>query len=351
MRILVYEYASGGGIAGRRVPASLAREGAAMRAALVGDLLELGHTIVTTAERSRRGDLPDDVEVVILPDRDRLRQTTMDRLIAGADAVWLIAPESARRLERLTCRVERQRKLLLGASAAAIHRAADKARLPRRLAAVDVRHPETRTVGRGERPVDAAAAIGFPIVVKPSRGAGSDGVSLVRNARALPRAVAAAQRVDRGAILVQQFVDGAAASVSLLSDGCRAVALSVNAQHLGPVPTFAYRGGHTPFDHPLACRAAGAALDACRAFPGLRGFVGVDMILTASEVFVIEVNPRLTTTYLGVRAAIDENLAALSMEACAGGLPPAPQLRRRVDFTASGRVVMSELRPAARGAA
>ena len=38
MRILVHEFVSGGGLAGRPVPASLAREGAAMLTALVADL-------------------------------------------------------------------------------------------------------------------------------------------------------------------------------------------------------------------------------------------------------------------------------------------------------------------------
>jgi len=32
-------------------------------------------------------------------------------------------------------------------------------------------------------------------------------------------------------------------------------------------------------------------------------------------------NPRLTTAYLGVRAAIDDNVASLALAACAGDLP------------------------------
>ena len=54
---------------------------------------------------------------------------------------------------------------------------------------------------------------------------------------------------------------------------------------------------------------------------GLRGYVGVDLVLTDADAVVIEVNPRLTTAYLGVRAALDENIAALALEACAGRLP------------------------------
>ena len=72
------------------------------------------------------------------------------------------------------------------------------------------------------------------------------------------------------------------------------------------------------------------ALRTCRALPGLRGYIGVDVILTESEAVVIEVNPRLTTSYLGVRAALawrrgGANIAGLVIAAC-DGRAPAPRL-------------------------
>ena len=89
-----------------------------------------------------------------------------------------------------------------------------------------------------------------------------------------------------------------------------------------------------------------AAVQACRVLPGLRGFVGVDLVLGDADVFVVEVNPRLTTAYLGVRAAVDENVAALALAACAGKLPAPPRVRRRVRFSASGDVVVERICPA-----
>ena len=101
---------------------------------------------------------------------------------------------------------------------------------------------------------------------------------------------------------------------------------------------FSYRGGRTPFDHPLAAEAVDAATRTCAALPGLRGYVGVDLVLTDTGPVVIEVNPRLTTAYLGVRAVLDENVAAMALAACEGTLPEQPIARRRVRFTASGLV-------------
>ncbi len=335
------------------MPASLAREGAAMRAALVADLVSIGHhTIVTTADARSRHDLPLGVEVITLPAGDRARVAALDRAIDSVDAVWLIAPETDRCLERLADRVTRHRKTLLGSDAGVIARASDKATLGRRLAALGIRHPETRRLARDVESARASPNSGYPIVVKPARGAGSGGISLVRHAGEWRRAIGFARRASgRSGVLLQEYVPGTAASVSLIADGRHAQVLSINEQILAASPRFAYRGGRTPFDHELAPRAMAAALGACRAAPGLRGFVGVDVVLTESDVVVIEINPRLTTAYLGIRAAVDENVAALAMDACAGRLAAAPRLRRSIQFSSSGRIVSCEPARRERGAA
>ena len=51
---------------------------------------------------------------------------------------------------------------------------------------------------------------------------------------------------------------------------------------------------------------------ACRivqAIPGLFGYFGVDLAMTATGPVVIEVNPRLTTSYVGLAAALGVNVA------------------------------------------
>lgn len=344
MQILVHEHASGGGLAGRAVPASLGREGAAMRDALVADLARMRrHGIVATMDARFPLRAPRGVRVVTLPAG---RARALECLIASVDAVWLVAPETGRCLERLATQAEKLGKKLLGPGAAAIRRASDKAALPRRLARHGVSHPETRRLRKGADPATTARALGFPLVVKPARGAGCQGVSLARSESELRRALAFARRVDpEGALLLQRYVPGVAASVSLLTDGRRAVPLAVSAQWVRPSRRFTYRGGATPLSHVLARRAAEVACRTCRALPGLRGYVGVDLVLSDSEPVVIELNPRLTTAYLGVRRALAGNVAALALEACDGSLPAPPPVRRRVRFTTAGRVVVTSLAP------
>ena len=318
-----------------------------MLTALVADLAAIdGHQIVTTVDPRFPLSVPAGVEVVTMTE---IRSKGLDPLLSEVDAVWLVAPETGHCLERLTACAERKGIALLGCGSAAIRRASDKAALPRLLARHGVSHPNTRVIdpSRENWNADLKIAVrelGYPIVVKPARGAGCEGVSLARDARQLRHAVGVARRADaRGRLVLQRYVRGVAASVSLVADGRRAVALTTNAQSRRSLARtssrpFAYRGGTTPIDHPLARRAAEEAVRTCEAIPGLRGYVGVDLVLTKSEAVVIEVNPRLTTAYLGVRSALVDNVAALAIAACAGSLPEPSPARKRVCFSTGGRI-------------
>lgn len=338
MRILVYEFVTGGGLAGKLVPRSLLAEGLAMRTALLEDLAALkGHTIVASTDARFVRRAPRGVEMVTI---DSGSTRTIDELIAASDAVWLVAPESNRCLERLAGRIERRGKTLLGPRAAAVRLAADKAGLPERLRRIGIRHPETIPIGPRTNIEAAAHRLGYPLIVKPATGASCRGVRLIRDRRGLSHALDTARRTeDRGPLLMQAYVRGRAASVSLMSDGNRAVPLAVNAQRIAASAGFRYCGGWTPLEHRLSTAAADAALRTCTAIPGLRGYVGVDLVLTDEGPVVIEVNPRVTTSYVGVRAAIDENLAGMALDACEGRLPGRPVVRRRARFSAAGRVV------------
>jgi predicted ATP-grasp superfamily ATP-dependent carboligase len=360
VRIFVYEFVTGGGLAGRRVPRSLAREGLAMRTALLEDLAAMrSHSIVATTDARFTRPAPRGVEIVPIDPGVQFDSVAgglqasgkFDALIDAADAVWLIAPETGRCLERLAERVERRGKRLLGCGAAAVRMAVDKSRLPRQLARIGILHPRTVVLAQGVSAPTAARRIGYPVVVKPSRGAGCHGVRFVRRERDLGAAIDAAHRAngtgpgrrssksESGPLVMQRYVRGRAASVSLLANGDRAVPLAVNEQRVTAAPAFSYRGGVTPFDHPHAGAAGEAAARACASIPGLRGYVGVDLVLTDAGPVLIEVNPRLTMAYLGVRASINENVAALALAACDGTLPAPPVLRRRAQFTAAGQVV------------
>src|SRR5205814_157736 len=100
-----------------------------------------------------------------------------------------------------------------------------------------------------------------------------------------------------------------------------------------------YRGGETPIDHAEAARQL--ALAAVSSIEGLHGWVGVDLVIDDDErPVIIEINPRPTTSYIGLRRRYPPGaLAAAWLSGDAPGTsgsqtgPP-----RLVRFDASGNV-------------
>ena len=125
--------------------------------------------------------------------------------------------------------------------------------------------------------------------------------------------------------IAQEFIRGEAASVSLLSTGKKAKALSLNKQNIilaGPEATSSYEGGAVPLEHWLKQEAFKIAEKVTEVFSDLKGYVGVDFVLTEHKPYVVDVNPRLTTSYVGLRKVARFNVAeALVNAVCKGTFP------------------------------
>lgn len=116
-------------------------------------------------------------------------------------------------------------------------------------------------------------------------------------------------------VLVQEYIDGVDISVSLLSDGKKAVPLSLNRQFVElKNDKGTYLGGRIPFESEFKQEAFDIAVRAVEAIDGLKGFVGVDLIINNDEkdiysVYLLEINSRFTTPYVGLKRIADINIA------------------------------------------
>jgi tyramine---L-glutamate ligase len=326
--VFVYEFFTGGGCPAGELPAGLAAEALGILWALLADFRNWGavRTITTLDPRFEnrvpglnRTTLPAD-EVVSVNPGGHLEAYLS--LLKQCDAVLVIAPETDGVLSKLTAHVEKAGKPLLCSSASASATAGNKAICGRLFCDAELPTPTTSTADFDAAPA-IAQKIGFPLVIKPLDGIGSEGViqldSLSDLSVALPNI---RQSTSHNEILLQSYVRGIPASVSLLAVNGRFLPLSLNRQLMEPGQHLKYKGSQVPFHHKTAGRAVELACSAASLIPGLKGYVGVDLVLMDDSPQLIEVNPRLTTSYIALRQVAQINLAQLIWQACIDSILP-----------------------------
>lgn len=324
LRILLYEHVSGGGFADEPIPNSLLCEGFGMLRSVVSDFKAAGHNVTVLLD-SRLSALKAPLEsdnVVTITSKEEA-ETTMEKVSDHADAFYVIAPEQNQVLQSRVNWVERKGLLSLNCLSSGIEKAANKASLYERAEKTGLNTPKTRLFSLLEKTDKITSAIndeiGFPAVVKPVSGSGCGGLSLVKHPSEIEAAIGKVKRdVTSECFIVQKLLDGVAASVTLFSSGSKAVPVSLNQQDviLGPPESASnYTGGVVPLDNPLRHEAFASAKQLVESYGDLKGYVGVDLVLTKNAAFVVDINPRLTTSYVGLRKVARFNLAEALLDA------------------------------------
>ncbi|MDJ0377409.1 D-alanine--D-alanine ligase [Cryobacterium sp. PH31-L1] len=160
-------------------------------------------------------------------------------------------------------------------------------------------------------------AIGLPLVVKPARGGSSQGVTIVRIAADLPRAMVDAYTYANTA-LVEAYVDGIEVTVAVIDTGTGPTALPiVEIVPVDGVYSFEarYNAGETDFYTPArlpddASASVSATAVAIHRLLGLRHLSRIDLIVdTAGTAWFLEANvlPGLTETSLVPQAIESTN--------------------------------------------
>ena len=322
MKIVVHESITAGGLGESPAADTLLAEGRMMLEALLADLLGLEERqIAVQIDRRYLPQLPTHPGLQVVDSGNNYYQC-FAQMVKEADAAFLVAPETGGQLEAITGMVEAYGKLVLGSSTAGIKAAGDKALTYQLLKAYGIPTPRTLRLRLTDDPASVGRRLGYPVVVKPIDGVGCHNVFIARQQSELERTIAAARQKEPSAtLLAQAYIDGVAASVSLLTDGSRSLPLTLNLQDIRGRRRLRYHGGCVSFDHPLRALAFRRVGEVVRAIPGLKGYVGIDLVLTDHDAVVIDVNPRLTTSYVGVRKVLRQNPAALILDAVAGKLP------------------------------
>ncbi len=189
-----------------------------------------------------------------------------------------------------------------------------------------------------EQTAARAAEIGFPLLVKPSAGGGGKGMEIVRDAAALPAALASARRVANAAfgddalvlerliarprhIEVQVFGDSHGEVVAYGDRECTLQRRHQKVVEESPAPGI---------DDDTRKRLADAAVAAARSIDYV-GAGTVEFLVDSTapeEFFFIEMNTRLQVEHPVTEAVTGIDLVALQLEVAGGGhVAPVPAPR------------------------
>jgi len=330
-RVFVYEYTCA--VPGSPGAEPLRAEGTAMLEAVLEDFTSVPHVVVST----------------LCDARDE--ETEFRRSARSADCAFVIAPETNGILAQRAAWAVEEHCPLLGPPPEVIEHCADKLALARTWQKAGVLTPDT------QQWTGAAPAGRKNVIIKPRDGAGCEATyttllgpggnreHAAQASDSLPHLLArrAHGQSERDDLIVQPRIAGLAASVAFLIGPSCSLPLLPCAQRIEPIGNrLEYRGGSAPLQPVLADRAVRIATQAIDAVPGLFGYVGVDVVLgDDGRDWAIEINPRMTTSYIGLRRLFRGNLMEALLQVVAGRLPELVWSNHRVAFTADGQVTVS----------
>lgn len=269
-----------------------------MLRAVASDLAELGEVIVPL-DPQFRVNFPAPVSAVDVDTTAPLWPQWVE-MARDCDAAIVIAPEQDGILAQAVAVLRAGGIDVVMSSGDFLRIAGDKWETARLFASHQVPHPPTFS---GESLPDASVAADR-WVIKPRDGCGTDRIQTFDSLEEAKR-----ELTDRS--ILQAWTNGEPVSVGVIVDGGQMCVLPAVAQEIDP-DNCTYAGGQGPLPQRAQQRATSLASYALAAMPPFaRGFVGLDLVLAdnPADDKVIEINARLTTSYVGLRKMIDGNLA------------------------------------------
>ncbi len=355
-RILLIEYLLSDDDAWSNAEDSMQAEAIAMLTAVAADfrLLPNAETTVLLSPQSRTqlnaaGRIDDQWQIEEITSGPATWLDDRGDRADAVDAMLVIAPECNGLLVSLLQQIQtgawkHVRCLNLDSSRAAVF--ADKRTTAEWLQKHRISTPETKAVGdqlAGEL-LFRRKRFQESFVIKPRHGAGSDRVNVISMSRSefdRLRDLPSDPDVDW---ILQPLVPGDACSVGLIGGGADRPTMILPAARQDVRKfhdQFRYFGGTIPCEEPLAGVVRPVAEQVAAALGPFSGFVGIDVVVSTAAngdmtAQLIEINPRLCTSYVGYRALCEDNLAACLLQ-----LQAREHLRWKyeaVDFDTEGRV-------------
>lgn len=306
MKIFVCEFVTAGGLYRESLPASIVKEACMMRDALLYDLSGIAYVEVLQTYDKR---LPPKCldQAIAINETDDVWHV-WDTCMATADAVWLIAPESDGILYQLAQRVVSHGKPLIGANAEAIALTANKYLTFEALNKASIATVATYKWSQHQDLADSDHGY----VAKRIDGVSCEDSHFFATKQPLFNWMVQGRQHSH---IMQPFILGTSASVCAVFHDAKAYVLSINEQLIvQDAGTFCYRGSRLNVMPELSHALDDIVQRVAQTIEGLSGYIGLDVMVNDDGIQLIEINPRLTTSYVGLSQALGINPAALILE-------------------------------------
>jgi len=328
LKVGIFEYVAGGGIK-EVISDNMLCEGYSMLKSAIEDFQSVGYEVTTLLD-SRLTKLNEHMKaekIEFVSSQDNTSDV-LHKMLKTVDLSLIIAPETGGILSNLV-QIARSNTTSLNSTPESIDLVSNKAKLAEILSRKGFPIPKTYCF-KGEDGIKEIERVfknfSTPLIVKPLDGSGCAKVFLVNETSQLRKAQnLIIEDNPKEHVIIQEFMEGIPVSVSLILNGVNAFPISLNLQKISlntPPESSCYYGGVTPFRHPDESKALNLAKSAVEQFNGLRGYIGVDMVMTSQGPFILEINPRLTVPYIGLKRISKVNLAESIVKASSGKTPP-----------------------------
>ncbi|MEC7834817.1 MAG: ATP-grasp domain-containing protein [Pseudomonadota bacterium] len=308
MKLFVCEYFTGGGLIGKDLSSNFIREGEMIIKSLLASLSKFQKT-------------NQDIEFFFARDY-RLRTKKFknsclytpkkniwsfwESCIEKSDAFWPIAPETENILERLSQIAIKRKKILIGS-------------LPKAIRQTKNKHLTNKILQRNRLPI-IPSRIFKKIspkflknlekrnwILKPIDGAGADEVFILN--KATKEIIDVIEKKIRNRMFIlQPYLTGQVMSVSAIFAKDDFIPLTCNKLIINPSKgSIHYQKIEVGGAEFLRNEMTRIVKKIHTAFGGLLGYVGIDFIKNRKNLVVLEINPRLTTSYVGLARSINFN--------------------------------------------